>query len=161
METTMTKTEERRIIGLNDILRNAGVQYFTADEVVKPEKKRGNVRNGVPPWELLPNIVPTLRILDRVREELGSPLMVSSGYRSPEYNDAVGGASRSLHMAFSAIDCYSEDVANVELYEVLRSVVGDHFLAAFCGLGYYEHAQFCHFDTRGLTQDMDGASWSG
>lgn len=42
--------------------------------------------------------------LEKLRRALGKPLGVTSGYRCPEWNLAVGGASRSMHMSGKAAD---------------------------------------------------------
>lgn len=39
-----------------------------------------------------------------LREALGIPMIITSGFRCPELNKAVGGAPRSKHMQFLAID---------------------------------------------------------
>ena len=43
-------------------------------------------------------------VLDPLREALGRPIAVSSGYRSPLVNRAVGGASSSQHVLGQAAD---------------------------------------------------------
>lgn len=43
-------------------------------------------------------------IFQPLREGLGVPIYVSSGYRSPELNDAIRGSSRSQHMEGRALD---------------------------------------------------------
>lgn len=43
-------------------------------------------------------------VLQPLRDELGVPIVVSSGYRSPLVNQAVGGAAASDHMVGRAAD---------------------------------------------------------
>ena len=42
--------------------------------------------------------------LQSLRNRLGKPLIVRSGYRSPSHNRAVGGAPASKHMLGTAFD---------------------------------------------------------
>lgn len=42
--------------------------------------------------------------IQRVRDLLGMPVMISSGYRGPELNRAIGGATKSDHMRGLAVD---------------------------------------------------------
>ena len=44
---------------------------------------------------LLPRLILTAEMLERIRSTLGTPVMVTSGYRSPQVNIAVGGATSS------------------------------------------------------------------
>lgn len=44
------------------------------------------------------------QVLDPVREELGMPITVNSGYRCEKHNVAVGGAVRSQHLTGEAAD---------------------------------------------------------
>ena len=46
----------------------------------------------------------TLLKCDALRENYGSPLVPSSGYRSPERNKAVGGVKNSSHLLGFAVD---------------------------------------------------------
>lgn len=45
-----------------------------------------------------------LAALEHLRGEVGRPLRIISGYRSPSTNAAVGGAPRSRHLAGDAVD---------------------------------------------------------
>ena len=57
------------------------------------------------PSELYPVIKHTARYMERVRASLDNkPLTVSSWYRCPELNAAVGGSSGSQHMKGEAVD---------------------------------------------------------
>ena len=43
-------------------------------------------------------------VLQPLRDAVGAPLVVSSGYRSPRLNKFVGGSARSQHMEGKAAD---------------------------------------------------------
>ena len=43
-------------------------------------------------------------VFQPLRDALGCPIHVSSGYRSPELNAAIGGSKRSQHMEGRALD---------------------------------------------------------
>ena len=43
-------------------------------------------------------------ILDPVREKLGKPIVVNSGYRCPKHNKEVGGVKNSQHLKGEAAD---------------------------------------------------------
>ena len=45
-----------------------------------------------------------LNILQPLRDYLGKPIKVSSGYRSPALNKAVSGSNRSQHLTGNAVD---------------------------------------------------------
>ena len=53
-------------------------------------------------------------ILDPLREQLGEALVISSGFRSPELNAALGGATHSQHMEGQAADIKTPSVLSGE-----------------------------------------------
>lgn len=82
-----------------------GLKYFNHYEVLSGVgNKRGAVENAPPPREIWHNIAPTIIVLDHLRDFYDLPITINSTYRSPEYNPLIGGASRSQHMGFTAID---------------------------------------------------------
>lgn len=80
-------------------------KYFTLDEMTLSQAaSRNNLINAPGPVEL-DNLTYTCQQLDGVRELLGKPILVSSGYRSPAVNRAVGStAKKSQHMDGCAVD---------------------------------------------------------
>lgn len=57
------------------------------------------------PEALVPNITNLCeQVLEPLRTHFGSPVIVSSGYRCPELNTAVGGVSNSQHLCGEAAD---------------------------------------------------------
>lgn len=42
--------------------------------------------------------------LDFIRDDVGFPIKVNSGYRTPEHNTAVGGSVNSAHLSGLAVD---------------------------------------------------------
>lgn len=79
--------------------------------------------------------------LDALREEYGYPIMVSSGYRCPDHNKAVGGVSNSLHVQGRAADLYVDGN-----YQDFYDLVIESRL--FDGVGYYPDEEFVHVDVR-------------
>ena len=48
-------------------------------------------------------------VLEPVRERLGMPIVVNSGFRCPIHNVAVGGVANSQHVRGEACDCRCDD----------------------------------------------------
>jgi hypothetical protein len=66
-------------------------------------------------------IVKLCTYLDGVREFLGNrPIRITSGYRDPQSNRAVGGASDSRHMYGDAVDFWVEGLDVVDVFEKLK-----------------------------------------
>lgn len=91
-----------------------------------------------------------LAMLEAIRCQFG-PVSVTSGYRSPAYNQAVGGAANSLHLTGQAADI----LANETPYNIYAWADKNFPIS---GLGLYERAGggWVHVDCRGYR-----ARWSG
>ena len=59
--------------------------------------------SNIPPTQELESLRYTALMLDRVRALLCCPVLVSSGYRCPAVNTAIGGAKNSQHMLGQAL----------------------------------------------------------
>lgn len=63
------------------------------------------------------------KILDPLREAWGKPITVTSGYRCPELNKAVGGAATSQHLLGEAADITTGNpVDNRRLFQMVQSL---------------------------------------
>ena len=79
--------------------------------------------------------------LQALRTKLGKPLFINSAYRSPEHNERVGGAPKSMHLKAKAFDVQMDNQDPV-LFEAAAREVG------FTSFGYYQKSRFMHIDTR-------------
>lgn len=79
--------------------------HFTLDELtVSQEAARRGIDN-TPTADALEALKRTAMGLESVRMRLGgAPILISSGYRSPAVNTAVGGSKSSQHMRGEAAD---------------------------------------------------------
>lgn len=88
--------------------------------------------------------------LQAIRDTLGGPLHVNSGYRNPDYNAGVGGASRSRHMYGDASDIRADTVDLVTL--------GARCEAEGAGyVGYYDSHVHCDWRDDPLHPVLFGA----
>ena len=129
-----------------EFLEGLSLRHFHPREITSQgERVRNGVQNSLPPENKWEAIVPTLWIADLARHELGFSLTVTSAYRSPAYNAAVGGASQSQHLANTALDLIPGGGKVGERYDHLMSMrKGGGFKG---GIGLYN--AFVHVDTRG------------
>jgi len=80
-------------------------KYFTIEEFVISQTATRLGINNTPSEQAIKNMEALcLKILDPLREAIGKPIIISSGYRSPELNKAIGGAPNSQHCLGEAAD---------------------------------------------------------
>ncbi|MDP1616772.1 D-Ala-D-Ala carboxypeptidase family metallohydrolase [Phenylobacterium sp.] len=76
--------------------------HFSLEEMTATQQRGLDNR---PPPAVLKQLKATARVLETVRVLLGgSPILITSGYRSPAVNRAVGGSATSAHMRGEAAD---------------------------------------------------------
>ena len=56
-------------------------------------------------------------VLDPLREAIGQPIQVNSGYRGPKLNQRIGGASNSQHVEGKAADLQAAGMPVLELFK--------------------------------------------
>ena len=87
------------------------MKYFTIHELHRTQHP--NFKNSIlniPNREEVANLrVLVEHVLDPVRTEWGSPILVSSGYRCPLLNREVGGVEGSYHIRGMAADIYAQN----------------------------------------------------
>lgn len=77
---------------------------FSLDELTRSATAERLRLDNTPPAELLPQLQETAELLQRIREHLQRPVIVTSAYRGPEVNRAVGGVTSSDHTRGHAAD---------------------------------------------------------
>ena len=133
------------------------VMHFKPKEFLY--KGASHAKNGLntdPPKELWSNCVHLARVIDRIRTEIGKPVKLLSVYRSPVYNNAVGGEKGSLHMKFMAAD-FTVPNADTGPRAWASVVDGLRDRRMFSGgIGVYPSRGFVHVDVRG-----SNVNWTG
>lgn len=82
--------------------------HFTLAELTVSETAARRGIDNTPPPDVLERLRRTAQGLEAVRVRLGgAPIVVTSGYRAPAVNAAVGGQPNSQHMRGEAVDFIS------------------------------------------------------
>lgn len=91
-----------------------------------------------------------LTLLENIRNYVGKPVHINSGYRSPEYNATLKNASpRSQHCNGKAADIWVEGVTPKQIADIAEC-----YLGSSGGIGIYK--TFTHVDVR-----TSCARWKG
>jgi hypothetical protein len=151
---------------ISEILTQNNIINFSEQEVLNgyPEK---NI-----PAILIPNIAPTLKLLQLIRNDIGKPIIIHSTYRDKNHNEECGGKPNSLHLSFNAIDFAPVDTSYSEMQQIKSKFLARTYVFHFdfkgtkytvtpnlCGIGLYH--TFIHIDTRGLLGRPSPAVWKG
>jgi zinc D-Ala-D-Ala carboxypeptidase len=80
-------------------------KHFTLAEFTRSATAQARGINNTPPDEIVPRLVATAEMLERIRTALGNaPITVTSGYRCPALNAAIGSRTSSDHTQGYAAD---------------------------------------------------------
>lgn len=83
----------------------------------------------------------TVGYLQKIRDHFGKPVNITSAYRTPTHNKAVGGAAGSLHVQGKAADFYINGVEPADIAAYAESI-------GCLGVGLYTKKRFVHIDSR-------------
>jgi hypothetical protein len=93
---------------------------FTLAEFTASQTASRKGFDNTPPPEVMPNLVRTAKLLEKVRKAVGKPINVTSGYRSKQLNEALGSTEKSQHRVGCAADF---KVAGMTPDEVVKAIV--------------------------------------
>lgn len=103
-------------------------------------------KDGSDPIFVCPELV---TLLQSIRDHFGKAVSIHSGYRTPEYNKKVDGATYSQHQYGTAADISIKGVTPKEIADyaaMLMPYTG--------GIGIYK--TFCHVDVRTVKSRWNG-----
>ena len=100
-------------------------QHLSLSEVTRSETAKRKGISNTPTAEHLENFkLLAENVFEKIRAHFGVPIHISSGYRSKELNDAIGGSQTSQHSKGQAIDIdmdgSSSDVTNADIYNFIN-----------------------------------------
>jgi len=110
-----------------------------------------------PPEWITDRLFPLCQALEAIRAACGDrPVTIISGYRTPEHNAAVGGASKSQHMEGRAADIAVEGMAPSDVHAATLDLFNAGKIS-IGGLGVYP--AWVHVDVRPWIGHL--AQWVG
>lgn len=98
------------------------IKYFSLSEFLNSATAKRLRIDNTPTFEVVDNLNKLADYLDGIREKVGKPILISSGFRCPVLNKAVGGVSNSQHQKGLAADLICADMESLE--KVLRETGG-------------------------------------
>ncbi|NQW53545.1 MAG: DUF882 domain-containing protein [Rhodospirillales bacterium] len=78
--------------------------HFTLEEMTQSQSAARLGLDNTPSPAAIDHLRKTAALLEQVRALWGKPIIVTSGYRAPQVNKAVGGSMYSQHMIGQAAD---------------------------------------------------------
>lgn len=108
-------------------------KYFSLEEFIKSQTAIRKGIDNTPSPEHLQNIRMLARnVLDPIRENYARPVYLSSGYRSPALNRAVGGSTKSQHCNGEAADTEVQGIGNPSLARwIIKNLEFDQIILEF------------------------------
>ncbi len=99
--------------------------HLSLSEVTRSETAKRKGISNTPTAEHLENFkILAENVFEKIRTHFGVPIHISSGYRSKELNDAIGGSQTSQHSKGQAIDIdmdgSSNGVSNADVYNFIK-----------------------------------------
>ena len=97
-------------------------EHFTLSEFVRSETAERKHIDNTPLVEVVDNLRALCRnVLEPARLAFGAPIYITSGYRCPALNRAVGGVQLSQHKYGEAADLQVKGVKNLrKLYKIIQ-----------------------------------------
>jgi uncharacterized protein YcbK (DUF882 family) len=101
-------------------------------------------KDGTPvPDNLICNVQALAEQLQILRDHLGEPVRLNSGYRTPAYNKKIGGAPKSQHLLAKAADITVKSKTPKQLKTIIEKLIKEGKMKNG-GIGLY--AGFIHYD---------------
>ena len=91
-------------------------EHFTLGEMTASSHKE--VYN-IPSHEAIANLTNLCKWLEILRERAGVPIIINSGYRSPQLNKKIGGVPTSNHLTGCAVDIRVENMEQLIRYAAI------------------------------------------
>ena len=117
--------------------------YFTVSELCRSDVARKNGIINTPEIKEMHNLEKiTIPQMNIIREFLGVPIVVNSGYRCKELNRKVGGVYNSKHLEGLALDGTPVGISVIEAWEKLKN---SKYASLLDQCILYKKKNFIHF----------------
>ena len=95
---------------------------FTISELVKSDTAEKAGINNTPDINSLDNLLELIfYVLQPLRDKLGKPMIITSGFRSKKVNELVGGVGNSQHLYGQACDFVVNGMTPAQVVEFVKN----------------------------------------
>ncbi len=95
---------------------------FTISELVKSDTAEKQGINNTPDINSLDNLLELIfYVLQPLRDKLGKPMIITSGFRSKKVNELVGGVDPSQHLYGQACDFVVNGMTPAQVVEFVKN----------------------------------------
>lgn len=124
-------------------------RHFTLAEMTRSQTaSRKGIRNEPGPDEIRALTLLCENVLEPARKHFGAPVIVTSGYRSPRLNRAIGGSGSSQHCKGEAADFTVSRHSNLEVCRWIEANLDYDQLIYEFGESGWIHCSFSRDRTR-------------
>ena len=96
--------------------------YFNISEFIHSDKAILHRINNVPDITSLDNLLNLIYyVLNPLRERIGKPIIITSGYRCKKLNEIVGGVPNSQHTTGEAADFVINGLKTAEIINLIQN----------------------------------------
>ena len=115
---------------------------FTISQLVKSDTAEKAGINNTPDINSLDNLLELIfYVLQPLRDKLGKPMIITSGFRSKKVNELVGGVSNSQHLYGQAADFVVNGMTPAQVVEFVKNS-GIEFDQLICEYDQWTHISF-------------------
>lgn len=123
---------------------------FTLEEMLRSQTatRLNIIKQFIPPQSVIDNLTTLCKkVLQPLRDKIRKAVSVSSGYRSPKVNKAIGGATNNQHLKGQAADISAGGFTPEQLYQHIKNsdLVFDQLIQEF--------DQWVHVSYNPITKD--------
>ena len=122
----MEKTPQAKRGGIHN-LKHYPMKYFSIAEFLRSDAAEKYQVSNIPSDEELLAVLHNIKalvdnVLDPLRAMIGQPIIITSGYRSQQVNELVGGSKTSQHLTGKAADIHVQGYTPQQMDVVYQTI---------------------------------------
>lgn len=122
----MEKTPQAKRGGIHN-LKHSPMKYFSIAEFLRSDVAEKHQVSNIPDEEKLLTVLNNVNalvknVLDPLRSMVGRPVIITSGYRSRQVNELVGGSKTSQHLTGKAADFHVQGYTTQQMNVVYQTM---------------------------------------
>lgn len=97
---------------------------FSLEELIASNTAKAKKIDNTPSEQIKKNLERLAKeVLQPIRDKYGHPITVTSGYRCPKLNAAVGGVKNSQHLTGEAADIKCTATSKATLFKIIKTMI--------------------------------------